>query len=180
MAHQTEDWVQRAAAVQVAVFDVDGVLTDGRLYFSAAGEELKAFHARDGLGLKSLRRAGIAVAVLSGRDSPAVNRRMESLGIDHVVQGRQDKLPAFDALLEQLGCARHQACYAGDDRLDLPVMQVCGFAAAPADAIAEVRAAAHRVTEAPGGHGAAREIADWLLAARGAGEPTHQPCADAG
>jgi len=180
MALANGDWVRRAAAVRVAVFDVDGVLTDGRLYFNAAGEEMKAFHARDGFGLQSLQRAGITVAVLSGRDSPAVNRRMESLGIDYVLQGRQDKLPAFDDLLLRLGLDRRQACYAGDDRQDLPVMQVCGFATAPADAMPGIRAAAHRVTSARGGHGAAREIADWLLAARDTGEPPERPCADAG
>lgn len=157
-----------AARVQLAVFDVDGVFTDGRLYYGAEGEQLKAFHVRDGHGIKLLLQNGIQVAVISGRRSPAVAQRMRELGITHVSQGDDRKLPILEKLLHSLGLHPPQVACVGDDVVDLPLMRVAGFAIAVADAQAEVRAGAHYVTQARGGEGAVREVCDLLLAARNA------------
>ncbi len=155
-----------AARVRLVIFDVDGVLTDGRLYFLPDGRELKVFHVRDGLGIRRLQAAGIEVAVISGRDSPLVVRRMHDLGVTRVYQGHDDKLATFRALLDELGLSAAETAYVGDDVIDLPVMAVAGLAVAVADAHPEVRAAAHRVTALPGGRGAAREVCDLILEAR--------------
>jgi len=152
--------------IRLVVFDVDGVLTDGRLYFLPDGTELKVFHVRDGLGIRRLREAGIEVAVISGRESPLVVRRMQSLGVEHVHQGSDDKLSVFHALLTELQLAPEQTACVGDDVLDLPVMRAAGLGVAVADAHPEVRAAADWVTRLEGGRGAAREVCDRLLAAR--------------
>lgn len=155
-----------AAAVALLVLDVDGVLTDGRLWFGADGEALKPFHARDGLGIKLLQEAGIAVAVISGRTSPAVTARMRDLSVEHVVQGAADKGAALRDLLDRLGVpARRVACLV-DDIPDLPLMRQVGVPAAVSDAHPDVLSAARHVTVLPGGHGAVREFCDWLLAAR--------------
>jgi 3-deoxy-D-manno-octulosonate 8-phosphate phosphatase (KDO 8-P phosphatase) len=155
----------RAAAIRLLVLDVDGVLTDGTILLGG-GEELKSFHVRDGLGLKRLMSAGVAVAVISGRESAAVTRRMAELGIRHVYQGIEDKLDVFGRLCSTLGIGAAEVAVVGDDLPDLPPMRAAGLAIAVADAQEEVRAAAHWVTRAAGGRGAAREIADGLLAAR--------------
>jgi 3-deoxy-D-manno-octulosonate 8-phosphate phosphatase (KDO 8-P phosphatase) len=156
-----------AQDVRVAFFDVDGVLTDGGVYFSEHGESLKRFSILDGYGLKLLREAGITPAVITGRDSKPLRLRLEALGIAHVRYGTQDKLPAAEAMLQQLGLDWRQAAAIGDDWPDLPVLLRVAFAAAPANAHAEVRAVARHVTRARGGEGAAREFCDLLLTASG-------------
>ena len=157
----------RAQGIRVAFFDVDGVLTDGGLYIGEAGESLKRFNTLDGHGLKLLQRAGITPAVITGRDSPALRVRLQALGITHVHYGTEDKRPAAEQTLQVLGLDWSQAAAIGDDWPDLPVMQRCAFACAPAHAHAEVLARAHHVTKAAGGSGAAREFCDLLLVAGG-------------
>ena len=157
----------RAQGIRVAFFDVDGVLTDGGLYISEAGESLKRFHTLDGHGLKLLQRAGITPAVITGRDSAALRVRLKALGITQVHYGTEDKRPAAEQTLQALGLEWQQAAVIGDDWPDLPVMQRCALACAPANAHAEARARAHHVTQAPGGYGAAREFCDLLLVASG-------------
>ncbi|HRN66191.1 MAG TPA: HAD hydrolase family protein, partial [Alicycliphilus sp.] len=157
----------RAQPVRVAFFDVDGVLTDGGLYFSEAGETLKRFNTLDGHGLKLLQQAGITPAVITGRDSPALRLRLAALGVVHARFGTEDKRPAAEAILAELGLAWGQAAAMGDDWPDLPVMRRSVFACAPANAQIEVRHAAHYVTQACGGDGAARELCDLLLVATG-------------
>ncbi|MBU1442595.1 MAG: HAD hydrolase family protein [Gammaproteobacteria bacterium] len=156
-----------AQDVRIAFFDVDGVLTDGGVYFSEHGETLKRFNILDGYGLKLLRQAGITPAVITGRDSEPLRVRLQALGIEHVRYGVEDKRPAAAAILATLGFDWKQAAAIGDDWPDLPVLMQVGFAAAPANAHAEVRAIAHHVTTARGGEGAAREFCDVLLAAGG-------------
>ena len=154
------------AAIRLLVLDVDGVLTDGTLRYSANGEVEKTFHVRDGHGIKSLARAGVKVAVISGRDSQAVARRCADLGISELQQGVEDKAAAFAALIARLGLAAHECAAMGDDTADVPLMQQVGLAIAVADAHADARRVAHRRTRLPGGRGAVREICDALLAAR--------------
>lgn len=157
----------RAQGVRVAFFDVDGVLTDGSLYFSEAGETLKRFHTLDGHGIKLLKLAGITPAVVTGRDSPALRLRLQALGVVHARFGTEDKRPAAEAILAELGLGWSQAAAMGDDWPDLPVMRRAAFACAPAGAHIEVRAVAHYTTVAGGGCGAAREFCDLLLTASG-------------
>jgi len=156
-----------AQGVKVAFFDVDGVLTDGGLYLSDAGESLKRFHILDGFGLKLLQRAGITPAVITGRDSGPLRARLQALGVTHVHYGTEDKRPAAQDTLRELGLDWRQAAAIGDDWPDLPVLARCALACAPANAHAEVKAAAHYVTRAAGGQGAAREFCDLLLVASG-------------
>ena len=156
-----------AQDVRMAFFDIDGVLTDGGVYFTEHGETLKRFSILDGYGLKLLRLAGITPAVITGRDSKPLRVRLEALGIQHVRYGTEDKLPAAEAMLEQLGFGWPQAAAIGDDWPDLPVLARVGFAAAPANAHVEVRDAVNYVTRARGGEGAAREFCDLLLTAGG-------------
>ena len=157
----------RAQGVRVAFFDVDGVLTDGGLYFSAEGETLKRFHTLDGHGLKLLARAGITPCVISGRDSAPLRLRLRALGVAHLRLGTEDKRPAAEAMLAELGLDWTQAAAMGDDWPDLPVLRRVAFACAPPQAHAEARALAHHVTAAPAGEGAAREFCDLLLVAGG-------------
>ena len=156
-----------ALGIRAAIFDVDGVLTDGRIYLSERGEEFKAFHTLDGHGLKLLVQGGIAPLVVTGRDSPAVRRRVADLGIAHAAYGAQDKLAAAQALLATLQVDWGAVAVMGDDWPDLPLMTRAAFACAPANAHAEAKAVAHHVTSATGGHGAARECCDLLLMAAG-------------
>lgn len=156
----------RAARIRLAVFDVDGVFTDGRLLFGPQGEALKQFHVRDGHGIKRLRAAGIAVAVISGRSSAIVAARMAELGVDEVHQGHDDKLPVLRALLARRGVADQECCYCGDDEPDIAPLRAVGLPCAPADAHPAVLAVASVVTVAGGGAGAVREVCDLLLAAR--------------
>jgi 3-deoxy-D-manno-octulosonate 8-phosphate phosphatase (KDO 8-P phosphatase) len=154
------------ARIRLLVLDVDGVLTDGRLYYGPEGEQLKVFHVRDGHGIKALQAAGVTVAVISGRNSPAVARRCADLGIGEVAQGIDDKAAAFEALRQRLGVVAADCACIGDDTPDAPLMRRVGLAIAVADAHPDARAAAHRRTRLPGGQGAVREACDWLLAAR--------------
>jgi 3-deoxy-D-manno-octulosonate 8-phosphate phosphatase (KDO 8-P phosphatase) len=157
----------RAGRVRLMLFDVDGVLTDGRLWYGPSGEALKAFHVLDGHGLKMLAEAGIAVGLLSGRRSPAAAARAAELGIAHVLLGIDDKRAAFDALGAQLGISAAETGFMGDEVVDLPVLRRCGFACAPAEAQARIRACAHYVPRAPAGGGAAREVCEFVLQAQG-------------
>lgn len=156
-----------AQGIRAAIFDVDGVLTDGRIYIGERGEEFKAFSTLDGHGLKLLARAGITPIVITGRDSPAVRRRVADLGIAHAVYGAADKLAAATPVMAQLGVDWSVLAVMGDDWPDLPLMTRAAFACAPANAHVEVRAIARFVTQAAGGHGAARECCDLLLMAAG-------------
>jgi 3-deoxy-D-manno-octulosonate 8-phosphate phosphatase (KDO 8-P phosphatase) len=158
---------ERASKIRMLVLDVDGVLTDGKLFFDHAGNEMKAFHTRDGLGMKALQRSGIEVAVITGRKSEAVAHRMAQLGIEHVYQGREDKLNAFLHLLDATGLDPHQVCFAGDDWIDLPVLLRAGLAVSVADAEERVRESAHYITNRNGGDGAVREICNMILSAQG-------------
>ncbi len=157
---------ERASEIRMLILDVDGVLTDGKLYFDHAGNEMKAFNTRDGMGMKALQRAGIEVAVITGRKSRAVAHRMDQLGIQHVYQGREDKLGAFLELLEITGLDAEQVCFAGDDWIDLPVLMRVGLAVSVADAEERVRQQAHWITSRNGGDGAVREICNLILAAQ--------------
>jgi 3-deoxy-D-manno-octulosonate 8-phosphate phosphatase (KDO 8-P phosphatase) len=152
-----------ALGLKAAIFDVDGVLTDGRLYIGEQGEAFKAFHTLDGQGLKLLIAAGIVPLVITGRDSPAVRRRVADLGLPHALYGVHDKLAAAEPLLASLGLAWSQVAAMGDDWPDLPLLGRAALACAPPNAHAEVRASVHHVTTASGGYGAAREFCDLLL-----------------
>lgn len=156
-----------AQDIRVAFFDVDGVLTDGGIFFSEAGETLKRFHILDGLGLKLLQKAGITPAVITGRDSPALRKRLQALGVAHVHYGTENKRPAAEATLTSLGLGWHQAAAMGDDWPDLPVLTRCALPVAPPHAHAQVKAVARHVTVAAAGQGAAREFCDILLVAGG-------------
>lgn len=158
--------------IRLLVLDVDGVMTDGRLWFGPNGEQHKAFHVRDGYGIKAVRAAGIAVAVISGRQSSAVRQRCRELGVDHLLQGVQDKGAQFARLLERLGLTARQCACVGDDTPDVPLLEQAGLAVAVADAHPSALAAAHRRTQARGGWGAVREVCDWLLSARAPVAPT--------
>ncbi len=157
----------KAQGVRAAIFDVDGVLTDGRIYIGERGEEFKAFNTLDGHGLKLLAQGGIQPLVITGRDSPAVRRRVADLGILHAVYGAHDKLAAAEELRARLGLDWPELAAMGDDWPDLPLMTRAAFACAPANAHVEVKAVAHHITRAVGGHGAGRECCDLLLAAAG-------------
>lgn len=157
---------QRAARVRLAIFDIDGVLTDGKLYLAPDGTELKTSSVRDGHGLRLLLDAGITVAVISGRPSDAYRARLQYLGVQHIrLSTGSDKLPAYTALLDELGLDDAQAAHMGDDTPDVPLMQRVGLALSVADAHDAARAAAHWVSRQPGGHGAVREACDLILAA---------------
>jgi len=160
---------ERAARVRLVVFDVDGVFTDGRLWYGAQGEELKVFHVHDGQGVKRLLKHGVAVAVISGRESAAVARRMQDLGIAHVFQGDEQKLPIFERLLKKLSLTAEQAACVGDDLPDLPLLERAGLAVAVPNALEALKARAQVVTQASGGQGAVREVCDLILAAQDAG-----------
>jgi 3-deoxy-D-manno-octulosonate 8-phosphate phosphatase (KDO 8-P phosphatase) len=157
----------RAAKVELLLLDVDGVLTDGRIVYTDAGEEIKCFHVRDGSALKLWHLAGKRSAILSGRKSRAVERRAAELGVTLVLQGMPDKLPALGVILTETGLRAEQVCAVGDDLPDLPVLRRAGLAVAVADACAEVRAVADHVTRAPGGKGAVRDAVEWLLKLQG-------------
>jgi 3-deoxy-D-manno-octulosonate 8-phosphate phosphatase (KDO 8-P phosphatase) len=158
--------VERARPIRLLALDVDGVLTDGRIYFDDRGGEMKAFSTRDGLGMRLLSDNGVTLALITARESTIVARRAANLGIEHVYQGRNDKLDAFNQLLTATGLDEAQVCYAGDDWLDIPVLDRVGLAVTVADADPVVRNRVHWVTSRPGGHGAVREICDLILAAQ--------------
>jgi 3-deoxy-D-manno-octulosonate 8-phosphate phosphatase (KDO 8-P phosphatase) len=159
--------LERAAGIRLLAMDVDGVLTDGRLYYDGSGGEAKAFSTRDGLGLALLARNGVDLALITARESAAVARRAAELGIEHVYQGRRRKLDAFNELLSRTGLDAEQVCYAGDDWVDLPVLLRAGLSVTVADGDPVVRQRVHWITRRAGGDGAVREICDLILAARG-------------
>ncbi len=155
---------KNTAAIRMLILDVDGVLTDGRLYFGLRGEALKQFHVRDGHGIKQLARAGIEVAVISGRKSKMVDVRCRELGVEHLRQGAEDKVAELERLCRKLKIEPSACACIGDDVPDVPIMRKVALAFAVADAHPEVRHAAHLITKLPGGHGAVREVCDYLLA----------------
>lgn len=167
MAQVSADALERARRLRLMVFDVDGVLTDGRLWYGPGGEALKAFDVRDGHGLKLLAQCGVAPALLTGRRSGAVAARAMELGLAYVLQGVEDKRAGFDALLAQLGLPPGEAGYMGDDLPDVPVLARCGFACAPRGAHALALERAHYVADAPPGGGAVREVCEYVLDAQG-------------
>jgi len=167
------DAIERAVNIQLVIFDVDGVLTDGGLYFDDDGRQYKRFHSRDGHGLRMLGDAELQTAILTGRRSGVVEHRARELHVDHVIQGQREKLPAFVELCTRLGLAAGQTAYMGDDVLDLPVMRRCGLALAVADAHPLVRHHAHWLSRCNGGGGAVREACEFILRAQGRLEAAH-------
>lgn len=163
----SNELLSRAKGVRLAVFDVDGVLTDGRLYFLPGGGEFKTFSTLDGQGIKMLMNAGVRTAIISGRQSEVVERRAQNLGIQHLFQGREDKLVVLDGLLAELGLSHDQVAYLGDDLPDLPVIRRVGLGMAVASADGFVRQHAHGTTQARGGEGAAREFCELIMRAQG-------------
>jgi 3-deoxy-D-manno-octulosonate 8-phosphate phosphatase (KDO 8-P phosphatase) len=159
--------MRRARAVRLAIFDIDGVMTDGTVFLGARGEVFKAFNILDGHGVTMLHKAGIATAIITGRTSKAVALRAKELAIAYVEQGAKDKLAVFKRLAKKLGVDAQACAYMGDDVQDLEVMKRCGFAVAVPNAIDEVRSVAHYITRAAGGRGAVREFCDLVLRARG-------------
>ena len=162
-----QEVIRKAAAIRLVIFDVDGVLTDGRLYFGDDGQEYKAFNSKDGHGMVMLQRAGVRIGIITGRRSKVVRLRMKNLGIEHVYQGRPDKLPAYQDLRKTLHLTDEQIAYVGDDVVDLPVMRRVGLAIAVQDAHALTRAHADWITPSDGGRGAAREVCEFLMEAQG-------------
>ncbi len=162
-----EQLLTRARDIRLAVFDVDGVLTDGRLYFLPDGSEAKAFSTLDGQGIKMLVQAGIRTAIITGRESIVVARRAAALGIHHLYQGREDKLAALNELLAGQAISLAQTAYLGDDLPDLPAIRRVGLGMAVANADGFVRQQAHGVTRTRGGEGAAREFCELILQAKG-------------
>lgn len=158
---------ERCAAIDLLILDVDGVLTDGSVLLDADGREVKRFHIRDGFALRAWNEAGKAAALISGRSSPVVEARARELGIGRVVQGAADKLVPYQRVLAEAGARPVSICYVGDDLPDLPPMAQSGLAIAVADACTDVRAAAHYVTQAPGGRGAVREAIELILRCQG-------------
>ena len=167
MTNAPADALERARRVRLMVFDVDGVLTDGKLWYGPQGETLKAFYVRDGMGLRLLAESGIALALLTSRRSEAVALRAAELRIEHVLQGAEAKHAPFAALLARLGVPLEHAGYMGDDLVDLPVLRRCGFACAPAGAPEPVQQHVHYVTSAAEGAGAVREVCEFVLRAQG-------------
>jgi 3-deoxy-D-manno-octulosonate 8-phosphate phosphatase (KDO 8-P phosphatase) len=159
--------ITRAARIKLMIFDVDGILTDGSLHFGADGEMIKTFNVLDGHGIKMLQQSGVAVAIISARQSPIVLKRATDLGIRHVQQGIHDKRSAFDQLLKETSLSADVCGFVGDDVIDLPILMRVGFAASVPNGHADVRSRVHYVTQASGGRGAAREICDLILRAQG-------------
>lgn len=167
--------VDKARNVRLMAFDIDGVMTDGHLYFSPAGDEMKAFFSRDGLGLKMLARSGVKLAIITGRDSPIVTKRAENIGITLVMQGIEDKRAAMAKLLEQEGIDFAHAGYMGDDVVDLAVMVACGFSATVPDCHPLIRERADYIAAAPAGAGAVREVCELVMKAQGTWEEVLAP-----
>jgi 3-deoxy-D-manno-octulosonate 8-phosphate phosphatase (KDO 8-P phosphatase) len=158
---------QQARQLKLLILDVDGVLTDGKLFFDDQGKEYKCFHAQDGHGIKLLRKTGVEVAVISGRKSNSVALRMKSLGISLVYQGHENKIAAFNEVLDKVGCLAEQVAHVGDDLLDLPIMCRVGLAIAVHNAVPSVIDYAHWKTDRCGGEGAVREVCDLIMQAQG-------------
>ncbi len=162
-----QDLTARAKQIRLLVMDVDGVLTDGGLFFGDDGQEYKMFNSRDGHGMRMLQDAGISIAIITGRQSEVVKHRMENLGVAHVYQGQREKLPAFEALLKEIGLAAEQVAYVGDDVVDLPILTRVGLAIAVQDAHALVKQHAHWTTPQGGGRGAVRDVCEMIMQAQG-------------
>lgn len=162
-----QDILERARRIRLVIFDVDGVLTDGSLFLGDDGREYKAFHSRDGHGMKLLQQTGVTLAAITGRTSEVVRIRMASLGVAHLHQGQRDKVPAYEELKQALGLADEQIAYVGDDVVDLPVMRRVGLSIAVADAHPLVQRHAHWRTPSPGGRGAGRDVCELVMEAQG-------------
>ena len=162
-----QDILEKARQIKLVIFDVDGVLTDGSLFLGDDGQEYKAFHSKDGHGMRMLQQSGVEIGILTGRQSNVVKLRMRDLGIDRVLQGHREKLPAFETLRAECGLEPGQIAYVGDDVVDLPVMTRVGLAVAVGDAHHLVKRHAHWVTANPGGRGAAREVCELIMEAQG-------------
>ncbi len=170
-----KDILAKAAQIKLVVFDVDGVLTDGSLFVGDDGQEYKAFHSRDGLGMKLLRKSGVEIGIITARTSEVVKHRMENLDIEHVYQGRLEKLPALQELLSKLGLSFEQTAYVGDDVVDLPVMCQVGLAIAVQDAHPLAKQHAHWQTPHGGGRGAARDVCELIMEAQNTLDTQLQP-----
>lgn len=162
-----DDVFNAAAQIKLLVCDVDGVFSDGRIYLGNDGEELKAFHTKDGFGIKALIKSGVQVGIITGRNSNIVKNRMTSLTVNHIVQGVEDKLPALQDIAQSLELAPHQVAFIGDDSPDLPCIQWCGLGVAVADAHPSVSQGANYTTFTRGGFGAVRELCDLIMQAQG-------------
>lgn len=160
------DILARAAQIKLVIFDVDGVLTDGRLYITETGDEIKAFHSRDGHGMKMLQNSGVDIAIITGRTSGIVTHRTNELGVKHVYQGQRDKLPAYKEILRKLELNPDQVAYVGDDVVDLPVMRNVGLAVAVQDAHPLVKQHSHWQTPSNGGQGAGRDVCELIMEAQ--------------
>lgn len=162
-----KEWMKKAANIRLVIFDVDGVLTDGSLFYGDDGQEYKAFNSRDGHGMKMLQSSGVDIGIITGRTSRVVQLRMESLGISHVYQGQLDKLPAYRELIDKLGLDDNQVAYVGDDVVDLPVMVRVGLPIAVENAHPLVKENAVWTTPEPGGRAAARSVCEMVMQAQG-------------
>ena len=162
-----KDILDKAARIRLVIFDVDGVLTDGSLFVGDDGQEYKAFNSRDGHGIKMLQKHNVTVGIITGRTSNVVEHRMANLGVTHVYQGKLEKLPAFEDMTSKLGVSPQETAYVGDDVVDLPVMRRVGLAIAVQDAHALVVRHSHWQTPSRGGRGAARDVCELLMEARG-------------
>jgi 3-deoxy-D-manno-octulosonate 8-phosphate phosphatase (KDO 8-P phosphatase) len=162
-----QDILEKAKKIKLVIFDVDGVLTDGRIIIGDDGQEYKSFHTRDGHGMKLLQLTGVEIAIISGRTTKTVEHRMNSLGINHVFQGKRVKLPVFEQLIAELGLEPEQCAFVGDDWVDLSIMSRVGLAVAVQDADDVVKKHAHWITPSNGGHGAAREVCELIMEGQG-------------
>lgn len=162
-----QDLMNKAASIRLVIFDVDGVLTDGSLFLGDDGQEYKAFNSRDGHGMKMLQATGVEIGIITGRTSKVVSYRMDSLGIKHVYQGQEAKLPAYEELIQRLGLSMEQVAYVGDDVVDLPIMLRTGFAIAVQDAHPLVKQHSHWITPNCGGRAAARDVCELIMQAQG-------------
>lgn len=162
-----QDILEKARHIKLVIFDVDGVLTDGSLFYGDDGQEYKAFNSRDGHGMKMLIQTGVTIGIITGRNSEVVAHRMHNLGIEHVYQGKLEKLPSYEKLRDKLGLEHHQIAYVGDDVVDLPIMLKVGLAIAVQDAHPLVLKHAHWQTAHGGGRGAARDVSEFIMEAQG-------------
>ena len=166
LAHHNTDLLKKAESIQCVITDIDGVLTDGRIFYTNQGETFTGFNIQDGLGIRYLLKHGITVAVLTGRKNPAVLHRMKDLGVDHVFQGLSNKVPAYESLLNMLKLTDNQVAYIGDDIPDYPILKRVGLSVSPRDGNYRITQRVDWVTTAKGGEGAFREVADLLLEAK--------------
>ena len=162
-----QDVLDKAKNIELVIFDVDGVMTDGSLFMGDDGQEYKAFNSLDGHGMRMLQEGGVTAAIITGRKSNVVEHRMNDLGITHVYQGYRDKIPAYETLLNDVGLEKHQIAYVGDDVVDLPIMTQVGFAIAVQSAHPYVKKHAHWITQRNGGSGAVRDVCELILEAKG-------------